>query len=56
VLQYVRIKRIKNMLIKWNKRVVLHGLYWLCCNMRIKRQYADNMRVGLQNMRAKYAG
>jgi hypothetical protein len=51
VLQYVRIKRIKNMLIKRIKRVVLHGLCWLCCNMRIKTQYADNMRVGLRNMR-----
>jgi putative copper export protein len=56
VLQYVRIKRIKNMLIKRIKRVVLHVLCWLCCNVLIKRQYADNMRVGLRNMRAKYAG
>jgi hypothetical protein len=44
------------MLIKRIKRVVLHGLCWLCCNMRIKRQYADNMRVGFRNMQAKYAG
>jgi putative copper export protein len=56
VLQYMQIKRIKNILIKRIKRVVLHGLCWLCCNMRIKRQYADNMRVGLRNMQAKYAG